>query len=147
VRPSSEPPSVAESWRNSLTRISTVFGRLAHLASMREPGSDHYRFSALSQTLGWEEADRTLRRSHYQLFAQWLTLSLAEQKSDLDEFLRGSAYELKIPIREIPPANARDVERMLYVNDLELLFELLSFERQLASDSAASAPAAHVAHE
>jgi hypothetical protein len=144
VKSSSEPRSAAEIWRASLERISTLFGRLAYLASMREPGSDHYQFSALSQAVGREEADRILRRSHYQLFVQWLALSLAEQKSDLHEFLRGSVSGLEVPIREMPPANVHEVERTLYVNDLELLIELLRFERDLASDSGRSG-VAHVA--
>lgn len=77
-----------------------------------------------------EDADRTLRHSHHQVFSQWLGFSLREQKEDLDEYLKvagGPAHSL--PYRQLAPATARDVERQLYLTDLETLLELRKFER------------------
>ena len=65
---------------------------------------------------------------------QWLTFSLAEQKSDLDEFLAGfDGQPGRLRYRDLPPRNARDVERQLYLTDLETLIELLNFERESAA--------------
>ena len=116
----------AELWRNALSRIPTVFGRLAYLATLHDPATRQYAHPTLSQTLGREDADRILRHSHHRVFMQWLTLSLAEQKADLDEYFAGPPSALRY--RDLPPPNARDVERQLYLTDLETLLELLPFE-------------------
>ena len=117
-------------WRSTLARVPTVFGRLLFLATLRDPETGQYSHPTFSAALGAEEADRTLRNSHYQVFAQWLTFSLAEQKQDLDEFLdEPAAQERLSAYRNLAPARAHDVERQLYLTDLETLLELLSVER------------------
>jgi hypothetical protein len=112
-----------------LAGIPTVFGRMAYLASLRDPATGRYSHSSLIHMLGEEEADRTLSHSHRQVFSQWLGFSLAHQKADLDEYLStaggpadASAY------RQLIPGAVRDVERLLYLTDLETLMELLRFE-------------------
>jgi len=124
----------AELWRRTLSRIPTVFGRLAYLAALRGGSSGRYEHPVLSDAIGAADADRTLRHSHHQVFAHWLTLTLEEQKDDLDAFFRGgqgprdpSRY------RELAPPGVRDVERQLYITDLETLLELLKYERGGAS--------------
>ena len=80
--------------------------------------------------MGPEDADRSLCNSHHQVFQQWLAFSLAEQKSDLDEYLSfGSAPRYALPYRKLVPPTACEVERQLYLADLETLLELLKFER------------------
>jgi len=119
-----------ESWRTVLYQIPTVFGRLVFLASLRDLATGHYYHPDLAQTLGVEEADRSLCSSHHQVFQQWLGFSLAEQRADLDEYLRlGNAPRYALPYRKLVPATARDVERQLYLTDLETLLELLKFEQ------------------
>jgi hypothetical protein len=119
-----------ELWRKVLNQIPTVFGRLVFLASLRDPATGHYFHPDLAQTLGVEEADRSLCSSHHQVFQQWLGFSLAEQRADLDDYLRlGDAPRYALPYRKLVPATARDVERQLYLTDLETLLELLKFEQ------------------
>ncbi len=56
-------------------------------------------------------------------------MSLEEQKDDLDGFLReGNASRQAVRYRDLAPPSARDVERQLYLTDLETLLELLRFE-------------------
>ncbi|MBZ5582296.1 MAG: hypothetical protein LAQ30_08855 [Acidobacteriia bacterium] len=118
----------AELWRETLARIPTLFGRLVYLAALRDAGGG-YAHPALSHMLGRENADRTLRHSHHQIFAQWLALGLEEQKSDLGDFLHEfHAPREALHYRELVPAGARDAERQLYLTDLETLLELLKFE-------------------
>jgi hypothetical protein len=84
----------------------------------------------VSAALGAEEADRTLRRSHHQVFSQWLCFSLVDQKEDLAEFLgEPAAREQFTAYRNLPPVGAHEVERQLYLTDLETLLELLHVER------------------
>jgi len=85
--------------------------------------------------LGPQDADRAIRHSHYQLFSQWLAFSLAEQKADITEFLLGLGegrrrpnWGSAVPYRQLIPASAREVERQLYLADLETLLELLRGE-------------------
>ena len=116
-------------WRKTLSQIPTVFGRLTYLASLRDTSSGKYIHDGLMRLLGPEDADRTLCQSHHQVFSEWLGFSLAEQKSDLDEYLSiaGSPREA-LPYRDLVPPTARDVERQLYLTDLETLLELLKYE-------------------
>lgn len=79
--------------------------------------------------LGSEDTDRTLCRSHHLVFSEWLGFSLAEQKADLDEYLRepgNSRYA--VHYRNLTPPTAHDVERQLYLTDLETLMGLLDVE-------------------
>lgn len=79
--------------------------------------------------LGPDDADRTLCHSHHQVFSQWIGFSLAEQKAELDEYLRDTVgrKHLLQQYRNLVPPTARDVERQLYITDLETLVELLRY--------------------
>jgi hypothetical protein len=115
--------------RRTLSQIPTVFGRLVYLASLRDTESNRYIHVALTPLLGPEDADRTLCDSHHQVFAQWIGSSLAEQKADLDLYVRstdGPKYIRQEYTNLVPPM-ARDVERQLYLTDLETLLELLRY--------------------
>jgi hypothetical protein len=119
----------AELWRKTLSRIPTSFGRLVFLSSLREPLTGRYAHPPLSQIVGAEITDLTLRHSHHEIFSAWLGFSLAQQKADLDEYLIASHSPLElVPYREIAPETAHQVERQLYLTDLETLLELLRFE-------------------
>jgi hypothetical protein len=81
--------------------------------------------------LGYEITERTLRHSHHEIFSEWLGFTLAEQKSDLDDYLSSTQSRLEmLPYRDIVPASAHQVERQLYLTDLETLLELLRFEHR-----------------
>jgi len=116
----------AQLWRQTLSQIPTLFGRLVFLASLRNPATGRYCHEPLARLLGDQDTDRTLCNSHHQVFSQWLGFSLVEQKSDLDEYLQTPLRALDY--RDLVPPTARDVERQLYLTDLETLQELLNFE-------------------
>ncbi len=123
----------AELWRKTLSRIPTHFGRLVFVASLREGLTGHYVYSPLSQIVGSEITDRTLCHSHHGIFAEWLSFGLAQQKADLDEYLMSAQTPLDLAsYREIAPATLHQVERQLYLTDLETLLELLRFEYRAA---------------
>jgi hypothetical protein len=123
-------------WRGILAKIPTNFGRLVYVASLLDVAGGKYSESGLVNMLGREGADRTIRHRHHQLFSEWLAFSLADQKADLDEFLRGKGHRpgqrvdwaVALPYRSLIPPAARDVERQLYLADLETLLELLKAE-------------------
>ena len=123
----------ADVWRKTLSQIPTLFGRLAFLASLRDPRSGRYRHDVLTSLLGPDDGDRAISRSHQQLFAEWLAYSLSDQKQDLDEYLRtvGGPRNFR-HYHDLIPATAREVERRLYLADLETLMDLLRYEQDAA---------------
>ncbi len=128
-RPSGSQGPAGELLRNALSRIPTVFGRLKFLASLRDSGSGRYIYPALAGAMGEDALDWTLRYSHHQVFSNWLTFSLAQQKSDLDEFMsEHQARVSSLHYRDLVPTTARDVERLLFFTDLETLLELFDFD-------------------
>ena len=131
----------AQMWRKALSRISTHFGRLVFLASLRDAASGRYCHDDLLRMLGSEDTDRTLCRSHHQVFAEWLGFSLAEQKSDLDEYLQEPGNpRYATHYRNLVPPTARDVERQLYLTDLETLMGLLEVEHAAVLTARAAYP-------
>jgi hypothetical protein len=132
----------ADLWRHTLSKVPTFFGRLEYLSSLRNPNSGLYEHHGLAQMFGYEQADETLRRSHQQVFHEWLCLSLERQKADLEDYLGEQpggvggvlqAWLRLAPYRNLAPAAAREVERQLFLTDLEALLELLKRDYGIAS--------------
>jgi hypothetical protein len=137
-----ERGAAADLWRNTLSQIPSVFGRLVYLCSLRDQNTGAYQHYGLAQVFGDNEADRVLRESHQKAFADWLCFTLEEQKADLDLYLsslegnRQTILETWIrlaPYRNLVPTNAREVERQLYLGDLDTILELLKGEYGVAS--------------
>ncbi len=139
VRPKTvlDRSAAAELWRNTLAQIPSLFGRLVYLASLRDQNTGRYEHHGLAQLFGEEVADEALRESHAATFQDWLCYTLEQQKSDLDLYLAGLDTDKRTlldtwirlaPYRSLIPASARDVERKLYLADLETLLQLLRNE-------------------
>lgn len=66
---------------------------------------------------------------------------MAEQKSDLDEYLRApGSSRYATHYRNLVPPTARDVERQLYLTDLETLMGLLEVEHAALLTAQAAYP-------
>jgi hypothetical protein len=137
-----ERGAASDLWRNTLSQIPSVFGRLVYLCSLRDPNGGLYQHYGLAQVFSDAEADRVLRQSHEQTFAQWLCFNLEQQKADLDLYLAGltgnrrtilDAWIRLTPYRGLIPSVVREVERRLYLSDLETILELLKNEYGVAS--------------
>ncbi len=129
-----ERGAAANLWRNTLSQVPTTFGRLVYLSSLRDPNSGSYQHHGLAQVFGTKEADRTLRQSHTQVFAEWLGYNLQQQKDDLERYLAGLEEDIEgiletwtrlAPYRNLVPTRVREIERQLYYTDLETVLELL----------------------
>jgi hypothetical protein len=128
---------VADVWRNTLSQIPSLFGRLVYLAGLLDTNTALYRHHGLAHHFGESEADRALRESHAATFAEWLCLPLKEQRGDLETYLAGLEGERRellrawlqlAPYRNCVPASAGGVERDLFLSDLETLLALLRNE-------------------
>ena len=136
-----ERGAAGDLWRNTLSQIPSQLGRLAYLASLRDPNTGRYMHHGLSALYSEEEAHRVLSESHTATFVEWLTFTLEQQKADLDLYLsdlegpKHTAVETwarLAPYRTFVPMAARPVETRLFLSDLETLLELLKNEYDVA---------------
>jgi hypothetical protein len=127
----------ADLWRNTLSQIPTVFGRLVYLSSLRSQNTGLYEHHGLWLLFGEEEADKALRKSHEDCFSDWLNFSLEQQRADLDLYLsaltgtKRSIIETWIklmPYRNLVPAAARRPEKKLFLSDFDALLHGLKVE-------------------
>jgi len=125
--------ATSDLWRNTLSQIPSVFGRLVYLASLRNPNNGSYEHHGLSLVFGEDEANRALKDSHLAVFTDWLTFNLEQQIADLDLYLAGLFEDKRLvvetwvrlaPYQNLIPASIRGVERRLYISDLAALVEL-----------------------
>jgi hypothetical protein len=133
--------SAADLWRHTLSQIHCVFGRLVYLSSLRNGNTGRYEHHGLALVFGEEEADRTLRRSHEEAFAEWLGFNLEQQKADLDLYFSEQGTDRKTIVetwmrlasyRNLLPSSAEAVQRELYLADLETILSLLKNEYGVA---------------
>jgi hypothetical protein len=126
--------AASDLWRNTLWQIPTVFGRLVYLASLRNANSGRYEHHGLTLVFGEEDANRALKKSHIQVFRDWLSFNLERQKADLDLYLAGLCEDKRTILtnwlelayyRNLMPVSLRGVEKRLYTADLKALLELM----------------------
>jgi hypothetical protein len=126
--------AVSNLWRNTLLQIESVFGRLVYVSSLRNSNNGRYEHHGLALIFGEEDANKALKKSHVQIFEEWLTFNLEQQTADLEIYLSGlpdsraTVIEnwIKLaPYRNLIPASVRGPERKLYIEDLTTLLEVL----------------------
>ncbi len=119
-----------ELWRRTLSQIPTLFGKLVYLSSLRNSNTGTYEHFGFAQRFTAREADRTLQRSHLDMFADWLSFSLEQQTTDLERYLAGltedsravlANWRLLPPFANLIPASAKLPERDLFLSDLVLV--------------------------
>jgi hypothetical protein len=131
------PVPSADIAKRILAQIPTRFGRLQFLCSLRDPVSGRYSHPLMQERIGADATDRALADQHHQVFSQWLRLNLSDQKADLDEFLQDSGQRVAdLSYKDLAPARAHEVEKQLYLADLEVVVQLLSFEAASAAPNA-----------
>jgi hypothetical protein len=108
--PPDQRPHSSAGWRDALEAIPTVFGRLVYLRSLPDCSELPIGHTAL------------------QVFASWLRLGLSEQVRDLRAYLAASGGLTHGDFSRLVPPAARDVERLLFLTDMETLVGLLRVE-------------------
>jgi hypothetical protein len=133
--------AASDLWRNTLSQIPSLFGRLVYLASLRNANSGRYDHHGLALVFGEDEANRALKKSHSQTFREWLTFNLEQQKADLELYLSALVENRRTvltnwlelaPYLTLMPASIRGVEKRLYLADLKALLDLLGNEHGAA---------------
>lgn len=137
-----ERDAISDLWRNTLSQIPAVFGRLVYLAALRDQNSGRYEHHGLALVFGENEADRALRRSHIQTFSEWLCFNLEQQRADLGLYLSALPEDrqriidtwLRLePFRTLVPSSATRAETELYYSDFRILLALLRNEYGVAA--------------
>jgi len=77
-----------------LAKIHTGFGKLAYVVALFDNESGVRYRDQLSSSYGEGVVEAMLRKRHQQLFAEWLLLTLDEQKTDLSEYLSRKNIDL-----------------------------------------------------
>lgn len=125
--------AAADLWRNTVSQIPSVFGRLVYLASLRNPNNGAYEHHGLALVFGEDESNKALKNSHAAVFANWLSFNIEQQKADLDLYISGLFENKKVvietwlrlsPYRNLLPSSVRGVEKRLYIADFNALLEL-----------------------
>jgi hypothetical protein len=125
--------AAADLWRNTISQIPSVFGRLVYLSSLRNPNNGSYEHHGLALVFGEDEANKALKNSHTAVFGEWLSFNIEQQKADLDLYISGLFEDRRVvvdtwlrlaPYRNLLPASVRGVERRLYIADFTALLEL-----------------------
>lgn len=136
---------MASQWKEKLSTIDSVIGRLELVSSLRDPHTGRYVHHGMSVAVG----DRThdvLLKSHEATFAEWQSKNLGAQLQDLKAFVRSvplpgglgrrldrSAKStlvletwLKLePYRNFVPLSASKLERDAFLANLTTLIAVL----------------------
>jgi len=129
-----ERSASADLFKNTLSRIPTIFGRLFYLASLRDPNSGFYEHHGLRVIFGKDESRRALLDSHLQTFQAWLSLPMQEKIEDLRTYL--ATLEEPYPgvvrvwtetqtYRLCLPMGIRESEKQLFFQEFEALLQFL----------------------
>jgi hypothetical protein len=134
-----ERSASADLFKHTLSKIPTVFGQLAYLASLRDQNSGIYRHYGLSAAFGRDQSTRALEENHERVFLEWLNLPLAGKHADLKEFLAGLEDPAEAAVqhwltsrvyRSWVPPGASKAEKRLFRHDLEILLEAAQYRSE-----------------
>lgn len=120
---------MADLFKNTLSKIPTVYGRLLYLATLRTPSTGAYIHHGMEQIFGKQESQRCMREAHELVFAEWLRLPLTDKRVEMVRFLQtteGNPLEVLAHWKTrtkvaFAPAAARPSELELFVGEIELI--------------------------
>ena len=125
---------ISDLWRNTLSAIPTIYGKLVYLSGLRQPHSGRYEHHGLAMRFGADDAQQALRASHVRCFREWMATSLAEKKADLEKYLESQevgkaevvrAWSETGAWRNLVPGSIRTAERKHFLADVGALMALL----------------------
>ncbi len=131
-------------WIKTVEAVSGRFGKLVYLAGLRDDSTGNYKHYGFSRRYSDELTSNILRAKHEEIFSEWLTMSIEQQRSDIEEHWaeQGSDPNLIVenwlilePYRRLIPASALAAERDLYLSDIELVLDIIRHEASSASSA------------
>src|SRR5437899_9269888 len=82
-----ERSAIEDLWKHTLSRIPSIYGRLAYLASVRDPNSGTYRHHGLAVSFGRDQSVQALKSTHEEVFREWSNLSMPQKIDDLMSYI------------------------------------------------------------
>ncbi|HVX66442.1 MAG TPA: hypothetical protein VHA11_07565 [Bryobacteraceae bacterium] len=140
---------VLDAWHQHVAEIPSTFGRLAFLAGLKNTNTGRYTHYLLRSAFSDDDTDKIIRRTHLQVFAEWLSYTLARQQSDLNLFLSSveghrrqimAACAVLAPHVWCIPDEAAEHERQLYLADLDAILQPIYIQYGLTPGETASKP-------
>jgi|SRR5205085_182947 len=140
-----ERSASADLFKNTVSQIATVYGRLAYLASLRDPNTGNYRHHGLAVVFGREESTNAMRETHEKIFQEWLNMPLQEKHEDVAAYLDSLD---EAPSRIVlhwmnsrlyqthPPEDASEADKALFFSHLEAVLEILRHAYAVPQDRA-----------
>jgi hypothetical protein len=124
----------------ALSRIPSIFGKLALLASLKDEQTGRYADPLAVLLWGRKQTEDCLKQKHAEIFFAWLRLALAAQTVDLTTCLASwkddqnpftpSWFDERLPEKLIP-GPASEMEHALFMGNLRAAFD--SLKARLAS--------------
>lgn len=132
--PPAQESSAAEFFQGTLEQISTIFGRLVHIAALRDASTGRYHHPLLGFVSTTKELNEIVGRAHVSTFTRWLSLNVAQQRGDLARYLGQDETNQAMLLRRIwesgamastAPPSASSHEKLLFTTDLAMLVPLM----------------------
>lgn len=136
-------------WNQTIDQIPNLFGRLVYLSTLRDPQTARYIHHGLAARFGEDAAETAILESHREVFHDWLSQQLPDQRQLLEEYLSGlpdpradvvAAWLSVAYYRAWMPVGTPMHEQQLYLTDIKALLSLLRNEYGPASDHPVSLP-------
>ena len=126
--------SVSDFVNLALSRIPSIFGKLALLASLQDEQTGRYGDPLAVLLYGRKQTEDCLKQKHAEIFFAWLRLALAAQTLDLTKCLTSwdddqnpfttSWFDERLPEKLIP-GPASEMEHALFMGNLRAAFDSL----------------------
>jgi hypothetical protein len=126
--------SVSDFVNLALSRIPSIFGKLAFLASLKDEQTGRYSDPLAVLLYGRKQTEDCLKQKHAEIFFAWLRLALAAQTLDLTKCLTSwdddqnpfttSWFDERLPEKLIP-GPASEIEHALFMGNLRAAFDSL----------------------
>src|SRR6266487_5485261 len=84
----------ADLWRNTLSKIPTVFERLLYLASLWDPQTGNFHHFGLAQRYGKGRVNFLLRANYLELLRQWNSCPLKDRQIQMSAYWEARASRL-----------------------------------------------------
>ena len=84
----------ADLWRNTLSKIPTIFERLLYLASLWDSQTGNFHHFGLAQRYGQGRTNLLLRTSYVELLRNWTKCTVKDQQTQMSAYWAARASSL-----------------------------------------------------